>query len=116
MLFRSVDPTGNDLSGVLAACKASTDAGLITICAYPTPHRDDRHALRERVGEDRVLHVYVNTDPAICAERRPDVDQSGFEPPKHPDLTLALDSIRLDQAVKDILEQLDRAGQFEKPQ
>ena len=111
-----VDPTGNDLAGVLAACKAATDAGLITICAYPTPHRDDRHALRERVGEDRVLHVYVNTDPAICAERRPHVDQSGFEPPVQPDLTLALDSIRLDEAVKSILGQLDKAGQFEKPE
>lgn len=111
-----VDPTGNDLNGVLAACKAATDAGLITICAYPTPQRDDRHALRERVGEDRVLHVYVNTDPAICAERRPDVDQSGFEPPVQPDLTLALDNIRLADAVKDILAQLDKAGQFEKPE
>ena len=110
-----VDPTGNDLSGVASACKAATDAGFLAICAYPTYKRQERSTLVERVGEERVLHVYVNTDEAICRERRPNVSTEGFEAPLTPDVTVALDRMRLSDAVKFIIEQLEVSGQFERP-
>ena len=108
-----VVPTGEDLRTMISAAKAGTDAGLITICAFPSAQRDDRAQVRARVGEARFLHVYVNTDPALCHERRPDADHSRFEPPVHPDLTLALESMRLDSAIDAIVEALERRGQFE---
>ena len=57
--------------------------------------------------------VYVNTDLALCKERRPDADFSSFEPPEDPDITVALDEVRIDKAVEIIVEALKERGQFE---
>lgn len=108
-----VIPVGEDLRSMISAAKAVTDAGLISICAFPSPTKQDRVQLTERIGEERVLQIYVNTDEALCRERRPDVDVSTFEPPENPDVTVALDKVRIDKAVEKILEALDARGQFE---
>ena len=108
-----VIPVGEDLRSMISAAKAVTDAGLINICAFPSPTKQDRIQLTERIGENRVVQVYVNTDEALCRERRPDADFSTFEPPENPDVTVALDNMRIDKAVKIILEALEARGQFE---
>ncbi len=108
-----VNPIGEDLRSMISAAKAITDAGLINICAFPSPTRTDRDKLKERIGEDRVIQVYVNTDEALCRERRPDVDTSNFEPPEDPDITVALDEMRIDKAVEIILQALKERGQFD---
>jgi bifunctional enzyme CysN/CysC len=108
-----VSPVGEDLRSMISAAKAVTDAGLINICAFPSPTRTDREKLKERIGGDRVIQVYVNTDVALCRERRPDADFSSFEPPDNPDITVALDEMRIDKAVEAILEALKERGQFE---
>ena len=108
-----VNPVGEDLRSMISAAKAVTDAGLINICAFPSPSRTDREKLKERIGEDRVIQVFVNTDEALCRERRPDVDPSNFEPPENPDITVALDEMRIDKAVELILEALRQRGQFD---
>jgi bifunctional enzyme CysN/CysC len=108
-----VSPVSEDLRSMISAAKAVTDAGLISICAFPSPTRTDRDQLKERLGEARVVQVYVNTDEALCRERRPDADFSGFEPPENPDITVALDKVRIDKAVDIILQALEKRGQFE---
>jgi bifunctional enzyme CysN/CysC len=108
-----VSPVGEDLRSMISAAKAVTDAGLINICAFPSPTRKDRDELTARIGEDRVIQVYVNTDEALCRERRPDVDTSNFEPPEDPDITVALDQMRIDKAVELIMQALRERGQFE---
>ncbi|MEM1418172.1 MAG: sulfate adenylyltransferase subunit CysN [Myxococcota bacterium] len=108
-----IDPTDEDLRSMISACKAATDAGLVCICAFPSYHIEDREMLRERIGADRVIQVYVNTDPALCAERRPDAQVEDFDPPRHPDLTMALDSLRIEEAVKTIVDDLEKRGQLE---
>jgi len=108
-----VSPVGEDLRSMISAAKAVTDAGLINICAFPSPTSTDREELRKRIGEDRVIQVYVNTDEALCRERRPDADFSNFEPPENPDITVALDQMRIDNAVQLILDALEKRGQFE---
>lgn len=108
-----VSPVGEDLRSMISAAKAVTDAGLINICAFPSPTHNDRELLVERIGKDRVVQVYVNTDESLCRERRPDADFTGFEPPDNPDLTIALDEVRIDKAVQIILEALEKRGQFE---
>ncbi len=107
-----LDPTGEDLRSMISAAKHASDAGLINVCAFPSPSRSDRDELRKRIGEERVLQVYVNTDEALCRERRPNADFSGFEPPEHPDLTIALDAVRIDDAVELIIDTLEKRGQF----
>jgi bifunctional enzyme CysN/CysC len=108
-----VIPVGEDLRSMISAAKAVTDAGLINICAFPSPTRKDRDELVKRIGEDRVVQVYVNTDLALCKERRPDADFSSFEPPEDPDITVALDEVRIDKAVEIIMDALKERGQFE---
>ena len=108
-----VNPVGEDLRSMVSAAKAVTDAGLINICAFPSPTRKDRDELTTRLGEDRVVQVYVNTDLALCKERRPDADFSSFEPPENPDITVALDEVRIDRAVETIVQALKDRGQFE---
>ena len=98
---------------MISAAKAATDAGLITICAFPSPRRDDRTQLKTRIGEDRVVQVYVNTDETLCRERRPDADFGNFEEPEDPDITVALDQLRIDEAVDEILTALEKRGQFD---
>ncbi|MEM7606101.1 MAG: adenylyl-sulfate kinase, partial [Myxococcota bacterium] len=106
-----VDPTGEDLRSMISAAKAATDAGLVCICAFPSYQKDERDQLRARIGEDRVMQVYVNTDIELCRKRRPDANFEGFETPQNPDLTVALDSMRIDAAVKFIVEELGKRSE-----
>ncbi|MCB9673778.1 MAG: sulfate adenylyltransferase subunit CysN [Alphaproteobacteria bacterium] len=110
-----IDPTSEDLRSVVSACKAATEAGLIAICAFPSYHVADRAYLRERIGRARVFQVFVNTDPVLCRERRPDADIRDFEPPREHDIEVQLDKVRLTDAVKVLLQKLDESGQFTRP-
>ena len=107
-----IDPTQEDLRSMISAAKAATDAGLVTICAFPSYQRTDRAEIRDRIGEERVFEVYVNTDQALCRERRPDADFDGFEIPAKPDLTVALDHMSVEAAVRVILDALEERAQF----
>jgi bifunctional enzyme CysN/CysC len=111
-----ISPKGQDLDGMIAAAKAATEAGLIAICAYPSYARADRALVREKVGDDKMFHVYVNTDPAICQERRPNANFDGFEPPVDPQVEVSLEHGRLLSAVRTIFAALTEAGQFDRPQ
>ncbi len=102
-----IDPTGLDFHQAIAACRACTDAGLIAICAYASYHREERDQLRKLIGADRVFQVFVNTDPALCRERRPDADFSDFEPPRNADVEVQLHRQRLIDATKVILDAVD---------
>ena len=108
-----VSPVDETLDSMISAAKAVTDAGLINICAFPSPKKNDRDKLVKRLGENRVVQVFVNTDEALCRERRPNADFSNFEPPQNPDVTVALDKMRIDDAIKVILDALETRGQFE---
>jgi len=110
-----IDPTGQDLSGVISACKAATDAGFIAICAYKSYRKAERALVRDRIGPGRVLEVYVNTDRALCRERRPNASFEGFEAPEQADLTFDLASGRFRESLKRIIDGLENAGQFERP-
>lgn len=108
-----IKPIGEDLRSMISAAKAVTDAGLIAICAFPSYTENVRDHVSERLGESRFVQVYVNTSEALCRERRPDADFNNFEPPAHPAVTVALDHMRLDEAIKLILRELERRGQFQ---
>ena len=107
-----VDPTGASLDTMVTACKACTDAGLVTICAFPAYSAGDRDMLRERIGGDRVVQVFVDTDPELCKQRRPSANFDGFTAPENADVSVGLDKMRIDEAVKLIVNALAARGQF----
>jgi len=106
-------PEGDALSAIAVAAKGLTDAGLITICALPSKTRSERAGVRARVGSERFAEVFVNTDPALCRERRPDADFAGFEAPDSPDLVVSMDQSRVERAVDKIIELLAARGQVD---
>jgi sulfate adenylyltransferase large subunit len=103
-----IDPSGEDLRSMISAARACTDAGLVTICAFPSYKRADREAVRARVGAARVFVVYVNTSLETCRERRPDAVFEGFEPPRRQALTVSLDDMRTAEAAELIVRELER--------
>jgi bifunctional enzyme CysN/CysC len=109
-----IDPVGESLDTVIAAARATAGAGLVAICAFEGKTRAERERARARLGADRFFEVYVNTDPALCRERRPDADHAGLEPPERPAVLVNLDSLRVERGVNQILDVLERAGQFDE--
>ncbi|EMS9951100.1 adenylyl-sulfate kinase [Enterobacter hormaechei subsp. xiangfangensis] len=47
------------------------DAGLVVLTAFISPHRAERQMVRERVGQNRFIEVFVDTPLAICEARDP---------------------------------------------
>jgi bifunctional enzyme CysN/CysC len=108
-----VEPVDETLEGVISAAHACTSAGLIAICAYSSKKAAERAKVRERIGASRFFEVFVDTELALCMERRPDGDFEGFEAPIATAVRVSLEQIRMHNAVEAILEALERAGQFE---
>jgi adenylylsulfate kinase-like enzyme len=57
------------------------------------------------VGE-HFVEVFVDTSLALCKERKPDADFSGFEPPTAPDVTVSMEESRVEAAVDAIIAAL----------
>ena len=111
-----VVPIDEDLRTIISAAKACTDAGLLSICAFPSYTRAERQQVRERIGEKRFFEIFVDTAIELCRERRPKANFDGFESPTQADVTLALDQMRVDDAVELILRKLSERGQFDDEQ
>ena len=101
------------------------DAGLIVITAFISPFRDDRNRIRERLGDDRFIEVYVSTSIEECERRDPKglyvkaragqirnftgID-SPYEPPIAPHLTIDTSRLEISAAVDQILRYLENKG------
>jgi bifunctional enzyme CysN/CysC len=109
-----VTPFADTLDSITSAAHACTYAGLITICAFPSYARKDRAHVRTALGADKFIEIYVDTDIALCRERRPDASFDGFEPPEAPELTVHLDQVRVHQAIDAIVDVLGKHGQFDE--
>jgi len=109
-----VTPFSDTIDSITSAAHACTDAGLITICAFPSYKRSERAQVKRGIGEARFLEVFVDTPVALCRERRPDASFEGFEPPESPDLVVKLDEQRVHVAIEAIVDLLERHGQFDE--
>ena len=83
--------------------KLMVDAGLIVLCAFVSPFRAERRRVRELVGVEEFIEVFVDTPLAVCIERDPKglyrkaregkafhvtgID-SPYEPPEHAEIHL----------------------------
>jgi sulfate adenylyltransferase large subunit len=96
-------PEGDALSAIAVAARGLTEAGIITICALPAKTRSERSQVRDRVGAERFVEVFVDTDLALCRERKPQADFSGFEPPDAAALTVSMNESRVERAVDQVI-------------
>lgn len=99
--------------------------GGVVICAVVSPYRDARNDVRNMVGKDQFVEVYVNTPLDICESR----DVKGFyakarrneiqgftgiddpyEAPEHPEITLDAVGITPQDNARFIVEHLTKLG------
>ena len=99
------------------------DAGLVTLAAFVSPYIKDREAVKQIVGPDNFIEIYISTSLAEC-ERR-DVKglykkarageiknmtgiSAPYEAPIHPDLEVVTDGQPIEESVKTILEFINK--------
>jgi len=101
------------------------DAGLIVLTAFISPIRADRNKIRERLGDDKFIEIYLSTSLAECEKRDPKglyvkarageireftgID-SPYEPPVNPQITIDTSNVDLAKAVDQILKYLENKG------
>jgi adenylyl-sulfate kinase len=51
--------------------KLFTDAGLIVLTAFISPYREDRRMVRELIGDDAFMEIFMGSPLRICEERDP---------------------------------------------
>lgn len=103
--------------------KLMVDAGLVCIAAFVSPLNADREALKEIIGREYFMEVFVNTPIAVCEERdvkglyakarRGEIkDFTGvnapFESPENPDVTLDTSIESLKESVEKVIELVNK--------
>lgn len=94
------------------------DAGITCLAAFISPLREDRERVRDIVGPEDLLEVYVKCPVEVCEQR--DVKglykkarqgkiknytgiSAPYEPPEHPDLVLETDKSDLEECVTQVV-------------
>ncbi len=99
-------------------------AGMLAICAFLSPYREERRRVRDIVGPDRFFEVHLSAPVAVCRER----DRRGlyaradsghierfpgvsapYEAPEHPELVLPTHEIDVETSVDRIVGLLESA-------
>lgn len=99
------------------------DAGLIVICAFISPLREDREMARQIIGANNFVETYVSTPCAVCEERDPKglykkaragliPEFTGisapYEVPLQPTLSLDTETLSLDQCCEQLFRHLSQ--------
>jgi len=98
------------------------DAGVVTLAAFVSPYSKDREAVKQIVGPDNFIEIYINTSLAEC-ERR-DVKglykkartgeiknmtgiSAPYKAPTHPDIEIDTDGQTTQQSMAAIMQFLN---------
>jgi len=109
--------------------KLFVDAGVITLAAFVSPYIADRENIKQIVGEDNVIEVFINTSLEECEKR--DVkglykkarlgeikNMTGltapYEAPINPDIEVVTDNLNIKESVDKILTQILKKINLEK--
>ena len=121
----SIDDRSENLRRSAEVARLMNEAGVVCICAFVAPHRAVRARVRQLLGADRCLEVYLSAPAAVCRQR----DRTGmyaqaergelkgfpginapYEPPEQADLVLATDSLDVEACVEQVLALLEQRG------
>ncbi len=117
LMFTDEDRKEN-LRRIAEVAKLYVDAGMVVIAAFITPFEEDREKIKNIIGEDDFVHIYVDCPLEVCEER--DVKglykkarngeiknftgiSSPFEPPKNNDLVIHSDKESLQDSLQKLL-------------
>lgn len=114
--------------GHVAALMA--DAGAIVLTAFISPFRADRQQVRDVVGDDDFLEVYVDAPLEVCESRDPkglykkaragQIPEftgitSPYEPPEQPAVHLRTGDLSLDECADHVQAMLEQRGFLSPP-
>jgi len=119
--FTPQDRTEN-IRRIAEISKLMLDAGVITLAAFVSPYKKDREVVKQIVGPDKFIEIYVNTSLAAC-ERR-DVKglykkarageiknmtgiSAPYQVPTHPDIEIITDGKTIQESVTVIMQFLN---------
>ena len=99
--------------------KLFVDAGIIALTAFISPFRKDRARVRDMVGEDRFIEVFVDCPLEVCIQRDPKgiyqkaingeiKDFTGisspYEAPENPDIVVRTDCQSYEDGTKSVID------------
>ncbi len=99
------------------------DAGIVVLAAFVSPYTKDRARIKEIVGRNNFIEVYVNTSLEECEQR--DVKglykkarqgeiknmtgiDAPYEAPTNPDIEVKTEELDVDAAVKKIMNLIEK--------
>ena len=99
------------------------DAGVVTLAAFVSPYIKDREAVKQIVGLDNVIEIYINTTLKVCEQR--DVKglykkarageiknmtgiSAPYQAPTHPDIEVVTDGKTIQESVAVIMQFLNK--------
>ncbi len=104
--------------------KLFVDAGIITLTAFISPLRQDRHDVRQLLG-DRFIEIFMDCSLEVCESRDPKglykkartgeiknftgID-SPYEKPINPEITVGTDKQSVEDCAGDIVKYLSQKG------
>ncbi|KRW58456.1 sulfate adenylyltransferase subunit CysN [Pseudomonas sp. TTU2014-080ASC] len=97
------------------------EAGIITLAAFVAPDAEGREQAKTLIGNDRLITVYVQASPQVCAERDPQGlyaaggdnipgESFPYDVPLNADLVIDTQSVSVDEGVKQVLALLRERG------
>lgn len=120
--FSKIDRTEN-IRRIAEISSLMLDAGVVTLATFVSPYIKDRQEVKQKVGADNFIEIYVNTSIEEC-ERR-DVKglykkaragkiknltgvSAPYEAPLNPDIEVVTDGRPIEDSVEKILEFINR--------
>jgi len=97
------------------------EAGLLTLAAFVAPDAEGREQAKALLGAERLITVYVQASPQVCAERDPQGLYAAagdnipglsfpYDVPLDADLVVDTQSLSLEEGVKQVLALLRERG------
>lgn len=121
----SLEDRAENLRRIAEVIKLFLDAGIICLAAFISPMRSDRERVRQIVGPENFVEVYVSCPVEICEQRdvkglyararRGEIPyytgiSAPYEAPENPDLVLETDRCGIDECVEQVLAFLKNKG------
>ncbi|MFZ3152863.1 sulfate adenylyltransferase subunit CysN [Pseudomonas sp.] len=97
------------------------EAGLLTLAAFVAPDAEGREQAKALIGAERLLTVYVQASPQVCAERDPQGlyaaggdnipgESFPYDVPLNADLLIDTQAVSVEEGVKQVLALLRERG------
>ena len=117
----SPEARAENLRRVDEVAKLMNDAGLVALAAFESPYRKDREKVKNIVGNDNFVEIYVNTPLETCEARdikglyakarKGEIQNftgvnAPYEPPLNSDISIDTSKESIETSVATLWEQL----------